>query len=254
LIVRPQDLGIGRLSESVRDAVIVAEASTGKIVLWNPAATEVFGYLQSEALGGLRVEALVPQPFKAQHRAGMSRYCETGHGPYIDSNKILDLPALRKTGEEIRIELSLSPIESSRDLGIDGRFVLAIVRDVTDRKRAEEELGRLNEDLENQVEERTTRLIVAVDELKSREQAIRASEERFRLLVEGVRDYAIFMLDPEGRVADWNTGAERLLGYGEAEMMGQHFALLFTPEDIRQGAPERELRKAVDEGRAEDER
>ncbi len=58
--MRPQDLGIGRLFENVRDAVIVAEATTGRIVLWNPSATEVFGYSRSEALDELKVEDLVP--------------------------------------------------------------------------------------------------------------------------------------------------------------------------------------------------
>ena len=85
-------------------------------------------------------------------------------------------------------------------------------------------------------------------------ESLRWSEERFRLLVEGARDYAILTLDPEGRIVSWNTGAERLLGYREAEIGGQHVSLLFTPEDVQRGEPERELRKAVDEGRAEDER
>ena len=107
--MRPQDMGIGKLFESMRDAVIVAEADTGQIVLWNPAATEVFGYPPAEALE-LCVESLVPHRLRARHRSGMSRYLKTGHGSYIDSNMKLDLPALHKTGEESRIELSLSPI------------------------------------------------------------------------------------------------------------------------------------------------
>ena len=80
---------------------------------------------------------------------------------------------------------------------------------------------------------------------------LRQSEERFRLLVEGAKDYAIFMLDPRGRIATWNIGAEHLLGYREAEVTGQHVSLLFTPEDVRQEVPEQELRRAANEGRAE---
>ena len=124
--IRPQDLGIGRLFERVRDAIIVAEASSGRIVLWNPAATKVFGYSSSEALG-LRVEALIPERLKAQHRAGITRYRETGHGYYIDSDESLDLPALRKTGEEIRIEMTLSPISPVHGGSEDEPFVLAII-------------------------------------------------------------------------------------------------------------------------------
>src|SRR3712207_3507967 len=113
LTLRPQDLGIGRLFEEVRDAVIVAEAATGRIVLWNRAATQIFGYSPAEAVE-LRVEALVPERLRARHREGLSRYRETGHGPYIDSARLLELPALRKGGEEISIEMSLSPIAPVR--------------------------------------------------------------------------------------------------------------------------------------------
>ena len=67
-MLRPQDLNIGSLFESVQDAVIVAEAATGRIVLWNPMASEVFGYSPAEALG-MNVEELVPAGLKARHRA-----------------------------------------------------------------------------------------------------------------------------------------------------------------------------------------
>jgi PAS domain S-box-containing protein len=80
------------------------------------------------------------------------------------------------------------------------------------------------------------------------------SEERFRLLVESAKDYAIFMVDPDGRIAEWNAGAERLFGYGEEEILGEPGSLLFVPEDVRRGAPEEELRRAEEEGRAENER
>src|SRR5215212_2236904 len=99
--VRPEDLGFGRLFASVRDAVIVAEANSGRIVLWNPAAEKIFGYPLSEA-PGLDTDALDPERLKARHRAGMARYRDTGHGPYVASHELLDLPALRKDGEEIR--------------------------------------------------------------------------------------------------------------------------------------------------------
>jgi PAS domain S-box-containing protein len=136
LRLRPQDLGIGRLFERVREAVIVVDAITGRIVLWNQAATQIFGYSPPEALE-LRIEALVPEPLQAE----MSRYRETGRGVYVDSHRLLELPAVRKGGEEIRVEMSLSPIAPVRDLGeADGRLVLAIARDVTERKALQEQL------------------------------------------------------------------------------------------------------------------
>lgn len=78
------------------------------------------------------------------------------------------------------------------------------------------------------------------------------TDEQFRLLVEGVRDYAIFLIDLDGRIVTWNPGAERLLGYTEAEIVGQVYSCLFTPEDALRGEPEQELRTARQAGRSED--
>ena len=72
-----------------------------------------------------------------------------------------------------------------------------------------------------------------------------ASERRFRLLVQGAKDYAILMLSPDGRVTSWNEGATRILGYEEAEILGEHFSAFFTPEDLRAGRPERQLERAI---------
>ncbi len=138
--MRPEDLGFGQLFQKIRDGVIVADAKTQRIVLWNQAATSIFGYSPSEALE-LRVEDLVPERFKAHHRAGMARYHKTGRGPYIDADRLLDLPAVAKTGKEIRVELSLSPIELADESG--GPYVLAIIRDITERNRAEEFAAQL---------------------------------------------------------------------------------------------------------------
>jgi PAS domain S-box-containing protein len=79
-------------------------------------------------------------------------------------------------------------------------------------------------------------------------------EEPHRLLMECVTDYAIFFLDPHGQVAIWNAGAERIFGYTEAEIVGQHFSHFFTPEDVQQGIPEKELQTAATAGRANDDR
>jgi PAS domain S-box-containing protein len=83
--------------------------------------------------------------------------------------------------------------------------------------------------------------------------ALVESEERFRLLVEGVKDYAIFLLDPEGRVSSWNTGAERIKGYTESEIIGQHFSRFYPEEAIARRWPWRELEIAKAEGRFEEE-
>ena len=83
--------------------------------------------------------------------------------------------------------------------------------------------------------------------------AQQASEQRFRLLVEGVAEYAIFMLAPDGTVASWNAGAERINGYTEAEVLNRPIALFYPPEDVADGKPDMDLRMAAAEGRFEDE-
>jgi PAS domain S-box-containing protein len=90
-------------------------------------------------------------------------------------------------------------------------------------------------------------------ERREAEEALRESEERFRLLVEGVKDYAIFLLDPDGRVATWNAGAERIKGYLAREIVGQHFSAFYTDEDKAAHKPERELAIAVKTGKYEEE-
>ena len=91
-------------------------------------------------------------------------------------------------------------------------------------------------------------------ERKPPAQARLDGERMFHLLMENVKDFAIFMLDPEGRIVSWNTGAERILGYKEPEIIGQQFAVIFTPEDVGRKRPEYELQTAREVGRAEDER
>ena len=84
-----------------------------------------------------------------------------------------------------------------------------------------------------------------VDEL------LRESEER--LFIESIRDYAIFMLDPQGVIKSWNRGAEAIKGYRSDEIIGRHFSLLYTPEDVECGKPRKLLALAAKEGRVQDE-
>ena len=90
-------------------------------------------------------------------------------------------------------------------------------------------------------------------ERRRTELALRRSEERSRLFIDAVQDYAIFMLDPDGCVSTWNTGAERIKGYKASEIIGQHFSRFYPEEDVRAGKPAWELEVATREGRFEDE-
>jgi PAS domain S-box-containing protein len=89
-----------------------------------------------------------------------------------------------------------------------------------------------------------------ITERKRMEEALRDSEERVRLMVEGVTDYAIFMLDPDGRVASWNRGAERIKGYEANDIIGKHFSVFYMPEDVKSGKPALELKVAKAEGQS----
>ncbi len=84
-------------------------------------------------------------------------------------------------------------------------------------------------------------------------EVLRQSEERFRLLVESVKDYAIFMLDPRGHITTWNEGARRIKGYEAEEIMGEHFSVFYTDEDVERAHPDEELRIAAAEGSYEEE-
>ena len=88
-------------------------------------------------------------------------------------------------------------------------------------------------------------------ERREAEQALRRSEEKFRLLVQGVTDYAIYMLDRDGVVTNWNAGAQRIKGYAPDEIIGKHFSLFYTPEDRERGEPQKTLQTAIDNGSAE---
>ncbi len=114
------------------------------------------------------------------------------------------------------------------------------------------------------LEQRLRALQVELDELRRSEDELSeslaaqtqrgvASEEQFRLLVESVRDYAIFMLDPTGRVATWNVGAKRIKGYTAEEIIGKHFSTFYPPEAASNGRVEHELQAAIREGRFEEE-
>jgi PAS domain S-box-containing protein len=92
-----------------------------------------------------------------------------------------------------------------------------------------------------------------ISERKRSEEALRTSEERFRLLVEGVHEYGIFLLDPDGNVVSWNAGAERIKGYKAHEVIGHNFSMFYPPEDLASGKPAMELKAAIENGRWEDE-
>ncbi|WP_028221293.1 PAS domain S-box protein [Paraburkholderia oxyphila] len=125
---------------------------------------------------------------------------------------------VRKDGTRFWASILITPLRAPD--GTPGGFA-KIVRDVTDKRLAYD--------------------------------ALRESERKFRLLVQGVTDYSIFMLSPDGKVTNWNMGAARIKGYEASEVIGTHFRRFYTPEDAARGLPERGLQIAAQEGRFETE-
>ncbi|MBU2257910.1 MAG: PAS domain S-box protein [Candidatus Omnitrophica bacterium] len=106
---------------------------------------------------------------------------------------------------------------------------------------------------ERQLRASNEQLRASEQQLRAGNQQLRKSEEQVRLLVESVKDYAIFMLDPQGNVMSWNSGAEKIIGYRPEEIIGKHFSCFYSKEDVQSGKPEHELEEAAAQGRCEDE-
>jgi PAS domain S-box-containing protein len=118
--------------------------------------------------------------------------------------------------------------------------------EIAARRQAELDLQAINQTLETRAEERARQLAASLDKLED-------TERRFSLLVEGVTDYAIYMLDPTGHVVNWNSGAERIKGYSRAQVIGRHFSDFYTLEDQRAGVPSKALAHAAQTGKYETE-
>ncbi len=147
--------------------------------------------------------------------------------------------------------------------GNEVAYIIHRVEDVTDfvrlsrekaqRDKLTDELRARAEQMESEVFERAREVQETNQRLEAANQELARSEGLFRLLVEGVKDYAIFLLDPQGRVSTWNAGAERIKGYASAEILGQHFSRFYPQDAVESGKPGHELKIAAEEGRFEEE-
>ncbi|HNX34470.1 MAG TPA: PAS domain S-box protein [Kiritimatiellia bacterium] len=127
------------LTDAAQDAILMMDAD-GRISFWNPAAERIFGYAQDEVIGRDLHELVAPQRYRPAYQAGMARFQKTGEGAAV--NTTIELQALRKTGEELPVELSLSALH------LEGRWqAVGIIRDITEHKRDQEELIETNRQL-----------------------------------------------------------------------------------------------------------
>lgn len=166
------------------DAIICID-TTEAITFWNKQAEEIFGWKETEALGQQLSELIVPEPFRKYHREGMKHYLKTGEGKAL--NVLLELSAIKRSGEEFPIELTVIPIKQGEDL-----FFCAFIRDITERKKSET--------------------------------SILQAKERFEKVTEATND-AIWDYDVANNTLFWGKGFQTLFGY-DLEVTKPSFELL----------------------------
>jgi PAS domain S-box-containing protein len=203
------------LVEQVKDYAIIMLDREGHVLSWNEGARRIKGYEAAEIVGK-HFSTFYPQQDRDNQR------------PQFELRKAQEMGRYEEEGWRVRKDRSrfwanvvITPL---RDDQGDLVGYAKVTRDLTQRKLEEDNLQNLLE-----------------------------SEERFRLLVDQVKDYAIFILDARGSIASWNQGARRLKGYTSDEIIGQHFSVFYTEEDRARDHPEKELSIAIRDGRYEEE-
>ena len=203
----PKTVAETLLSSSILEAIpdaVAAVNQQGVIIRINSQTESLFGYTRDELIGQ-KIEMLVPERQRPQHHQHREHFHQQPKIRRMGSG--LDLYGRRRDGSEFPVEISLSPVATA-----DGMIVLGVIRDISDRKRIEDELRRVNEEL---------------DRRKSRE--LRDSQNRLALIVDASQD-AIIGKNLDGIVTHWNQGAEHIYGYTAEEMIGRPISGLAPKE------------------------
>ena len=204
---------------------IIATDEKGIIQLFNIGAERMLGYAATEVVNQITPAHISDSQEIIARAVELSRELGTKITPGFDAlvfkatrgiEDIYDLTYIRKDGSRFPAIVSVTALRNA-----EGNIIgyLLIGTDNSARKQVEEQL--------------------------------RWTEESFRLMVDSVTDYAIVMLDPEGRVLSWNSGAQRIKGYSAEEIVGQHFSRFYSRQDIERGTPQRDLNVVIAEGRFE---
>jgi PAS domain S-box-containing protein len=203
---------LSKIIEHAPDAVVVINQE-GNIKTWNPAAEKIFGWRETEAIDKPLHDLLIPSRYHKQHQDGLKRFIESGVSRILD--KTIEMPATRKDGTEIVSELTISHVKQG-----DGYLFIAFLRDISERKKAEDEIRQLNNTLERKVEERTLEL--------------QESERKYKMLFES-SPLPKWIIDMEEyRFQAVNEAAIKHYGYSREEFLSM------TAVDIR---PESEREK-----------
>ena len=206
------------LIDTVTEYAIFIIDPAGHVLTWNAGASQIKQY-QAKEIIGKHFSLFYTAQDKANDSPSKALTVATARGKFEDEGW-----RVKKDGSVFWASVLITPLYTN---GKELTGFSMITRDLSDRKKAEDDLYR------------------AYDELKE-------SEEKYRLLVEGVSDYAIFMLDPAGNVATWNEGARKMKGYEAHEIIGKYFSKFYSSDSVERGFPEYELSQAKAKGSFED--
>ncbi len=218
-----------QIGAAANDAIIMMDREA-RISYWNEAATSIFGYAAEEILGKRLHDVLVAENYRSQCEEGLRTFREAGKGPVVDET--LEVTALRKDGVEFPVELSISALK------VKGEWnALGILRDITERKRAEEALRRGRDELEERVRERTAELAGTLKKL-------RESEEKYRGVVEQLQDGVVIIQD--GVLAFFNAKFAQTVEYPPEELRRRPFSDFLAPH-VRESVLARYKRRLAGE-------
>jgi PAS domain S-box-containing protein len=209
--------------------------SDGRLLQMNPAGLAMIGADSWKSVEHASTLDLVAPEHQSMWLDNHQRVC-------AGETRVWEFDIIGLQGIRRHMETHASPMALSD--GTTGQ--LAITRDVTERNATRDAQRRLNAELEERISARTGELEAALRRLQE-------SERSFELLVESVTDYALYMLDPTGRIVSWNSGARRIKGYDAAEIIGKNFERFYSEQDRAAGVPAAGLRTAAREGRLETE-
>ncbi len=223
-----QERQLALLVSSASDYAIFMLDPDGHVLTWNPGAERMQGYAAEEIIGRHFSTFYTEEDVARDHPAAELRRA-IRDGRYEEEGW-----RVRKDGTRFWASVVISPIHEDGELVGFGK----VSRDLTARRL---------------IEERSRARAAELEALNAELKALNAELSEYRRLVSSVRDYAIFMLDPSGRIRSWNRGARHLKGYAPEEVIGRHFSLFYTDEDRARDHPAAELAIARREGRYEEE-